>query len=66
MIRSGKNGKEDPLLNTNLPNPRRGEVWNVNFDPAIGTEITKIRPAVVININSIKHLKIRLVTPIIS
>ena len=66
MIRSGGNGKEGLLLNTILPNPRRGEVWNVNFDPTIGTEITKLRPAVVININSIKHLKIRLVAPITS
>ena len=45
-------------------NPRRGEVWDVDLDPTIGTEIQKTRPAVVVNINSIKHLKIRLVVPI--
>ena len=28
--------------------PRRGEVWIVAFDPAIGSEIRKTRPAVVI------------------
>jgi mRNA interferase MazF len=28
--------------------PRRGEVYLVNFDPTIGREIKKIRPAVVI------------------
>lgn len=29
--------------------PLRGEVWLVNFDPAIGTEIKKTRPAVVVS-----------------
>ena len=28
--------------------PRRGEVFLVNFDPTIGSEIQKIRPAVVL------------------
>ena len=28
--------------------PRRGEVWVVAFDPAIGSEIRKTRPAVII------------------
>ena len=54
------------MSSTILPNPRRGEVWDVNFDPTIGTEIQKIRPAVVVNINSIRHLQIRLIAPITS
>lgn len=29
--------------------PRRREVWLVDFEPAIGSEIRKARPAVVIN-----------------
>src|SRR6266566_9326608 len=29
--------------------PRRGEVWGVAFDPAIGGEIRKTRPAIVIS-----------------
>ena len=29
--------------------PRRGEVWWVSFDPSIGGEIQKTRPAVVIS-----------------
>jgi mRNA interferase MazF len=28
---------------------RRGEVWWVEFDPAVGTEIRKTRPAVIIS-----------------
>lgn len=29
-------------------NPKRGEVYLVNFDPSIGTEIRKTRPALII------------------
>jgi mRNA-degrading endonuclease toxin of MazEF toxin-antitoxin module len=28
----------------------RGEVWEVEFKPAVGAEIQKIRPAVVMNV----------------
>src|SRR5947207_6765048 len=31
-----------------LKYPRRGEVWLVNFDPTIGAEIQKTRPALII------------------
>jgi mRNA interferase MazF len=31
-----------------IDHPRRGEVWLVNFDPAMGSEIQKTRPALVI------------------
>lgn len=31
--------------------PKRGEIWWVNFDPAVGTEIKKIRPALIISNN---------------
>ena len=31
-----------------IAHPRRGEIWLVNFDPAIGSEIQKIRPALII------------------
>jgi mRNA interferase MazF len=32
--------------------PRRGEVWWVSFDPSIGGEIRKTRPAVVLSNNA--------------
>jgi mRNA interferase MazF len=44
--------------------PQRGEVWLVNFDPTLGTEIQKIRPAVVISSNEVGTLPIKLVGPI--
>ena len=52
------------MLNTNPPNPRRGEVWDLNFNPTIGSEIQKIRPAVVISSDGVGHLPIKLVSPI--
>ena len=52
------------MSSTILPNPRRGEVWDVDFDPTIGAEIQKMRPAVVISIDSIGSLPIKLVAPI--
>jgi mRNA interferase MazF len=31
---------------------KRGEVWWVNFDPSVGGEAKKIRPAVVMSVNA--------------
>src|SRR5689334_14972176 len=46
------------------PAPKRGEVWLVDFDPAIGAEIRKIRPAVVISMDTIGRLPLRIVVPV--
>ena len=46
------------------PIPKRGEVWLVDFDPAIGAEIQKVRPAVIINVDSIGRLPLRMVVPV--
>lgn len=46
------------------PIPKRGEIWLVNFDPTIGTEIKKTRPAIVVNSDAIGKLPIKLVAPI--
>ena len=35
-----------------MTHPRRGEVWWVSFDPAIGGEIQKTRPAIIISNNA--------------
>ena len=45
-------------------NPCRGEVWQVRFDPKIGAEIEKSRPAVVVNVDSLGKLPLRIVVPI--
>jgi len=48
----------------NFEKPKRGEIWRVNFDPTTGTEIKKIRPAVVISSDAIGKLPIKLVAPV--
>jgi mRNA interferase MazF len=47
-----------------VPIPKRGDIWLVDFDPAIGAEIRKVRPAVVISMDSIGRLPLRMVVPI--
>jgi mRNA interferase MazF len=44
--------------------PRRGEVWSVRFDPSVGSEIRKVRPAVVLSGDSIGRLPLRIVVPV--
>jgi mRNA interferase MazF len=44
--------------------PKRGEVWLVNFDPTIGAEIKKKRPAVVVSSDAIGVLPIKLIAPV--
>ena len=46
------------------PLPIRGEVWRINFDPTLGAEIKKIRPAVVISSNALGKLPLKIVVPI--
>lgn len=44
--------------------PKRGDIWLVNFDPTVGVEIKKTRPAIVISSNAVGRLPIKLVAPI--
>jgi mRNA interferase MazF len=43
---------------------RRGEVWLINLDPTIGSEIRKTRPAVIVNDDTIGILPLRVIVPI--
>lgn len=51
-------------MSSDAATPQRGEIWLVNFDPTLGTEIKKTRPAVVISSNAVGRLPIKLVAPI--
>lgn len=41
--------------------PKRGEIWLTNFDPSIGTEIRKTRPALILS-NNIANKKTTKIT----
>ena len=43
---------------------RRGEVWKVNLDPAMGAEIKKARPCVIVSRDSLGSLPLKIVVPI--
>ena len=43
---------------------QRGEIWEVEFRPAVGAEIRKLRPAVIINAPEIGRLPLCIVVPI--
>ena len=43
---------------------KRGEVWEINFHPAIGAEIQKIRPAIVVNVPEVGRLPLAIVVPV--
>jgi mRNA interferase MazF len=47
-----------------MTRPRRGEIWLVNFDPSIGAEIQKVRPALVIQDDAIGRLALRIIVPV--
>jgi mRNA interferase MazF len=44
--------------------PKRGDVWLVDFDPAVGAEIRKVRPAVILSLDKMGRLPLRMVVPI--
>jgi mRNA interferase MazF len=46
------------------PTPKRGEIWLVEFDPSIGAEIHKRRPAVVVSADDVGLLPLRIVVPL--
>ena len=46
------------------PAPVRSEIWLVRFDPGIGAEIRKLRPALVVSRIGIGRLPLRIVVPI--
>lgn len=42
----------------------RCEIWEIDFNPAIGSEIRKIRPAIIISDDNIGILPLKIVVPI--
>jgi mRNA interferase MazF len=43
---------------------KQGAIWQVNLDPAIGAEIKKSRPCMIVNSNEIGKLPLKIVAPL--
>lgn len=43
---------------------KQSEIWLVNLDPAIGSEMKKVRPALIVNDNALGKLPLKIITPI--
>ncbi len=43
---------------------KRSEIWLINLDPAIGAEIRKKRPAVIVNDDELGILPLKVIVPI--
>jgi mRNA interferase MazF len=42
----------------------QGEIWLINLDPTIGAEIKKVRPAIIVNDNSLGKLPLKIIVPL--
>lgn len=43
---------------------KQGEIWLINLDPTIGSEIKKTRPGIIVNDNSLGKLPLKIIVPI--
>ncbi len=49
---------------TNSSILKRGDIWLTNFDPIVGAEIKKVRPAIIVSSDGVGKLPIKLIAPI--
>lgn len=58
-------GSQEISLSSGLIIPLRGQIWEVNLEPALGDEMNKVRPVVVLNSDAINTgLSIKIIAPI--
>jgi mRNA interferase MazF len=43
---------------------KQGEIWQIGLDPAIGAEMKKARPALIINTDALGKLPLKIIAPI--
>jgi mRNA interferase MazF len=43
---------------------KQGEIWQICLDPAIGAEMKKARPALIINVDALGKLPLKIIAPI--
>jgi len=41
---------------------RQGDIWLINLDPTVGSEIKKTRPAIIVNDNAIGRLPLKIIS----
>ncbi len=44
---------------------KQGEIWLVNLDPTVGSEIKTTRPAIIVNNNTVGKLPLKIIVPLI-
>ncbi|MEC4895269.1 MAG: type II toxin-antitoxin system PemK/MazF family toxin [Oscillatoria sp. PMC 1051.18] len=52
------------MTTNRFPIPKRSEIWLVNFDPTVESEIRKTRPAIIVSSDAAGQLPIKLIAPI--
>lgn len=43
---------------------KQGEIWQINLDPTIGSEMKKYRPCIILNNNMVGKLALKVVAPL--
>ena len=43
---------------------KQGEIWLINLEPAVGAEMKKTRPAVIVNDDALGKLPLKIIAPI--
>lgn len=43
---------------------KQGEIWLINLDPTMGSELKKTRPAIIVNDNRIGKLPLKVIVPL--
>ena len=43
---------------------KQGEIWQINLDPTIGSEMKKIRPCIILNSNIVGKLALKVIAPL--
>jgi mRNA interferase MazF len=43
---------------------KQGDIWLINLDPAVGAEIKKTRPAIIVNNNTVGRLPLKIIVPL--
>jgi mRNA interferase MazF len=43
---------------------KQGEIWLINLDPSVGSEMKKTRPAIIVNDDNLGKLPLKVIVPV--